>query len=1382
MKPLFSCVLLCMSTLLFAANLIPNGDLKNPAGEKPYLRKFVRDGKDSPNLKTSFVVKEDGGSILLESSETDGITEVNYSRLSGVEAGKKYYLCYQFTPITFGAGARTSCRIAFFDAAGKHLKNDFSAPHAFREAERQDFIHSFTVPAGTARVHLTLWFSGVQKTEVNRVSLDTALPVGADGNLLMNGSFESPTMADYYIVPKLHGKVYKAQDRKLFTERSMLKAKTGKYSLLSSSDFEQATNEINLNMLPFRSGAKYRFTVNYFVASGEGKMRIAGRITYWNKEKKVIGYQFPEGDATPGKWQKMNLEFYPPVGTARITVTLWLSGRMQVYLDDLYFGEVREKKVPGRNAGASILFRNSSFTLWKEAPYLKVPANGIPEGVQAGERIAVSAAANESEPFQLVLSPREDFGDVHLSFSDLKGENGVIPASNLSFRVVGFVNLKNPDNPSVKGWNADPLLPDASANAEKGKNLPFYVTVKVPKGQKRGSYLGTVRVMSGTKELASVPLSVRVRGFALPDTAFLRTYFYAQPIPAYMEFDRRPRAVIADDLQRALSEHRMNGNQAQWTLCPKWNIENGKLTVTDWSRFDAQVEKWHKQYGMVNIPVPLLTMMGDNAGWWGGDRSKPGKSPFGNFGWLSPEGLKYAGEFAKQVTEHVKAKFPDVNFYAYLYDEPPAKVHADLAKITNALHEAAPGLRVFVPKQVNDEIGYVQTFCVPMAPGYLNQEKQKKALEAGRDIWYYNWSVRIDSHDYIRNRLFAWQIYAADGSGGLLWNTIMVQKGINPWNDLDKTHSCGGATIFYPPRKDGEGVISSLRSAQIRESIDDFDYMRILEKKIDALFPGQGKNRVKEIVRTLIPEIPFGYRNDPHLLYALRDRIADEIESLDQPPAVIVVSNPPDHAATELSEVKFSVFGPAGSVVRINGGTVGKIGAGKRLDVPFLLGKLGRNEVALEVMHGSGRKSFRRAYELKPDPQLKELRGLLAKARSNGVDAASSEAFLKRIEQGGAYTEEIRNEARKQIESLKYAVVVNAVRDRKTFANPLERAMFERAKRAFERRQFECAEYYLNLCKNAADAGGMKHFKVSVSPVDYEGHPGFVLDNGIISATVLETGGRIISFKVRGVECLAPGSFGNALSVSGRAARKVTKDMVTRLHGYGGYEDAGGDGVWPVSFVDWDVRFLELKPDRVALSFETRLPDTPFLFRRTLSMRAETGELKMDYEIANVMPPGTESDDPEHYQLAWRGRFVPAIGNTADAQENDRIVLPVKAEDRLAETHFSSAKPANYERRSIRLTAPYMGAFDPALKTGIAMIGGPLTTHAYVWFNSKGDHKGGGRLYTLEFPRSFYGKVFNDPEANSPLSVKPGESVSFTITLRGISGVATEQEFLEKIR
>ena len=172
----------------------------------------------------------------------------------------------------------------------------------------------------------------------------------------------------------------------------------------------------------------------------------------------------------------------------------------------------------------------------------------------------------------------------------------------------------------------------------------------------------------------------------------------------------------------------------------------------------------------------------------------------------------------------------------------------------------------------------------------------------------------------------------------------------------------------------------------------------------------------------------------------------------------------------------------------------------------------------------------------------------------------------------------------------------------------------------------------------------------------------------------------------------------------------------------------------------------------------------------------------MDYEITNTLPKGTQSDDPEQYQLAWRGRLVPAIGNTKDAQENDRIIVPVKESDRLEETVFSASNPINYERRSVKLLAPYMGTFDPALKTGLAMIGGPVTTHAYVWFTSKGDHKGGGKVYTLEFPRSFYGKVFTDPEANKPLTIMPGEAVNFTILLRAISGITAEQQFLEKIR
>ncbi len=887
--------------------------------------------------------------------------------------------------------------------------------------------------------------------------------------------------------------------------------------------------------------------------------------------------------------------------------------------------------------------------------------------------------------------------------------------------------------------------------------------------------------MSGLQEIASVPLEVQVRNFAIPDTPYLKTYFYGQGI-SYSEFDKLPVGQINDNIQKLLWEHRVTGNQAQRPTPPKWKIENGKLTITDWTGFDSKVEEWHNKYGMQSIPLPVFAMLGDNSGWWGSDRSKPGNTQFNGLSWASDEGLKYAGQFAKQFTDHVKARFPGINFYAYLYDEPPSKVRADLNNILNTLHQAAPDLKIFITKQVSKDIGYVHTWCVPMAPGYLNPELQKAELNAGHDIWYYNWRVDIDPYNYICNRLYPWQIYSADGNGGLLWNTVSNPKGVNPWDNLDKTYGCGAATIFYPPLKEGEELIPSLRAAQIREGIDDFDYLRILENKVNALFPGQGKAHVKEIIRTLIPEAPFEYKNNPHLLYALRDRIADEIESLDNVPAAIVASNPQDNASTEISEVRLSVFGPAGAQVSINSKSAGKIGKDRRLDVPFTLGRLGENIVTVTVSLNSKSRVIVRKYYLEADPQIKELRGLLPRCAAAGVDASEINSFLACIDRQKSYTVAERQKAGELIASTKYKIVSKSLADGRTFANPLSQAMFERAKDAFGRRQFERAEYYLNLCNEAAKTGDMSNFKVTIKAVDYSGHPAFVIDNGIITATVMETGGRVISFKVRGVECLSPGSFEHGLTLAERSSQKVSKDMVTRLHGYGGYEDAGGGAFWPISYVDWDVRFIELKSDRVMISFATMLPDTAYKFCRTLSMNSKSADLKMDYEITNTLPKGSESDDPESYQLAWRGRFVPGIGDGPDAQQNDNLVLPVKNGDKLAETCFISSKPTSYERRSIKLLEPWMGTFDPALKTGIAMIGSPVITHAYVWFNSKGDQKGNGKVYTLEFPRSFHGRVYNDPNANKPLTIKPGESMNFQLTLCGISGVEDEQQFIQKVK
>ena len=1353
---------------LQGADFFPNGEFREPRGFRPDI-----------GVRGKGRVLRPGTGLVLEMSS--GGVEVNYHKRPAPEAGKRLYVLVPFEVFELlpGVERRVSARIFFYDREGKHLGklNQFPVPVLPKEPGKYDLFFSVVIPKDVAKVTFSFWFGGLKKARVERFSGTFSFPADpATGNLILNGGLETPAMASFYF----RG-VSKTPLRTL--ERSTDKAKTGRWSLRSFCEDPKRGTEINFNSLPFTPGKKYRFSSSYFVASREGKSTVTGRVMFMDAKGKVIRYLFPAFEDSPGKWHEMNLSFFPPVNCARVALTVWLSGKQTVHLDDFYYGIVEEKTLENRSAGAVKLKESAECVLWKEAPYLKVPASGIPEKVNSGTTVQLAAAANESEPFQIVVSARKTLDDVTLAFTPLKGLNRGIPASAITFRRVGFVNLKNPENPAMKGLNADPLLPEQKGTAEKGRNLPFFVVVAVPAGTPAGIYEGEGRVLAGTKELGKFTLKLRVFDFELPATPHLRTYFYILAHPAYNVWDKRSYAEKAENFHKLIQDHRMTGNQAQWLPAPVWKIENGNLVVTDWSKFDAQAERRIKVYGQRNLPVPILTMKGDNDGWFAKDkklRDKPGKSPFGNFNLISPEGLKYAGQYAKQFCAHVKEKFPGIDFFAYIYDEPPAKVHADLKVLLDSLHAAAPELKILIPKLVTDTIGYVHTFCVPFAPGYYHPEEQAAHMKKGGDVWYYNWAVRMSNHDYILNRLYAWRIYAGKGSGGLLWCTNWTYKDVNPWTDFERTgYNCGGATIFYPPRKAGEGCISSQRAAMIRESIDDFDYMRILENLIDKTYPGVGRVRVMEILKALIPVPPFEYVNDPHLLYRLRLELAEEIEAFKKFPAA-VVSTPSCSSKVEVSTVKFKVFAPAGTKVAIDGKAAGTVGS-KVLEIPFTLGKIGVNKVRIVLACGGKSRTVERTFELAADPRLKELASLIGRAGRESADAREASALLARVKEGRHYTEKERAQAAGLVGKLKYALVDRALKADRAFVNPLERFFFRRARQVFTWKLFERSEYYLALAAEAARAGKMENFKVKVTPTVFKDHPALCFDNGIIQAVILETGGTVVSFKVGGTETLVPGNFSRILSAEQRAAQKVTRDMITQLGGYNGFTDAGGGGIWPIAFTDWNVTLRRLSSDRAAVTFSAALPGTSFVLKRTVSMKSNSPDLVMDYEITNLMPPDAASDDPEHIQLAWRGRFVPAIGSGVLPQADDVLVVPVKyGRDKLEQSCFDLKKPVFFERRSVRLTKPFLGVWDRVLHKGLAIIGTPVTSHAYVWFNSKGDHKGGNKVYTLEFPRSFFGKKYDDAEPNRPLTVRPGKTLNFSITLRGLVNVKDDADLIRQ--
>lgn len=1367
-KVLFLLAALGCSTIS-AANLIPNGDFRDAKGSKPHIR----------NIRGENGFAFQKNTLILNMVQENSLVEIHYHKLPVPETGKRFFVRVPFEVLELGTGSvhKVSARVLFFDRNGKQLPklNRFPPPVLPAGPGKYDLFFSLKMPGDAVRLSFTFWFGGLKKVRIDKFIFSREFPVDSpDGNLILNGGLETPTMASFYFRGL-------SDNPRRSLERSTDKARTGRWSLRSVCEIPEKGTEINFNLLPFFPGKKYRFNAFYFVASAEGKNRVAGRVAFLDANGKPIRYMFPEFKSSPGEWHKMNVEFFPPNNCARITLTLWLTGKQTVYLDDFYCGIIEEKESGNRNAAAVQLKDSGQCTIWKDAYYRKIPSSGVPAGMKTGTVVKLSAAANESEPFQIVISAKKDLPGVTLAFSPLKGKNGVIPAAALSVKRVGFVELKNPDNPSLKGLNADPLLPEQTAPVEKDRNLPFFVTTSVPPGTPAGIYEGEVRVLSRNAELGKFRLSLRVFGFELPSDPYLKTFFYLRAFAPYNRWDKRPDREKLENFHRLLRDHRITGNQALVPPAPKWMIENGCLKVTDWTGFDREIEHRSRVYGQRNFIVPLLMIRGDNGGWFiGGKRAdKPGKSPFGKFNLISPEGLRYAGEYAAAFCSHVKEKFPGLSFYAYIYDEPPAKVYADLKKLQNHLHAAAPELKIFTPKQVIDEIGYVHTFCVPFTPGYFLPERQLVHKQHGGDIWYYNWPVSLSSHNYIRNRLFSWQIYAGNGSGGLLWMTVYTPMGVNPWTDLDKTFSCGAATIFYPPRKAGEGNIASQRAALIRESIDDFDYFSILEELINRHYPSTGRIRVMEILRAVFTEPPFDFVNDPHLLENIRGKIAEEIEMFKKFPAV-VISSPSANARTEVSVVKFKVFAPAGTSVKINGKPAETV-AQEPLELPCNLEKIGINTVRIELSRQGKKYVMERVFRRAEDPRLKELASLVDRASAKKLDTRASAAFLAGVRRGRPYTAKEQAEAAGLIEKLKYSLAVQTLKEDRQFVNPLEKFFFNRAREVFGWKLFDRAEYYLGLAAEAARAGKTDHFEVRVTPVTFKGHTAFCIDNGIIRAVILETGATLVSFKINGVETLVPGDFSKILAPRERASLKVTRAMAAELGGYGGFTDAGAGGIWPVSFVDWDLSIRQLTSNRASLTFSTPLPGTTFLLKRTMSMKSGSSDLVMDYEITNIMPPDSASDDPEHFQLPWRGRFVPAVGSGNIPQLNDQLTVPVKfSADRLKVNLFTIEKPVFYERRSVRLGKPVAGVFDTVLHKGIVLIGGPVTSHIYVWFNSKGDHKGGGKVYTLEFPRSFYGKKHDDAEPNTPLTILPGKTLNFSVILRGLSNVKDEADLLKQ--
>ncbi|MBR7140179.1 MAG: DUF4091 domain-containing protein [Lentisphaeria bacterium] len=709
----------------------------------------------------------------------------------------------------------------------------------------------------------------------------------AGPNLMEDPSFEQPVPPFKWQAKENPYKNVKKEDLKgrfSFSKENKI-VRSGKQSWKLVNKTMEGRNYISFKPMKCHPDKPFEFKFHTMITDRQDHSYIWYNIYMRDKNGKLSGYiNGPNMDIRKNRWNEQVIRIYPAPNTATFAVTWQFCGPMTVYIDDASFREVPHsayEKTVGK------VLHKGSFSLWSESPMCQVPYKGMPKALPAAKEIKLTAAANENESFQLVLtSNKAALSDLSWKFPALKSGKSTIPASAFSSRMVEFVNVTKANDPRARGMIADPLIETpASWSLSKERNSAFFMTVKVPAGTPKGVYKGTIQLQQKGKCIAKVPVSVRVWGFEIPKISQMATFFLTSlhfGKFAYCNFDKRPRAVIMDDIHNLKKEMRISINQALRLPPPKWKIVNDEVVITDWKPFDEAVEKIYKKYNFSYIRITPLGMIGDNAGWFKSPGRKttrtrsgrhvgaePPKTPFGGY-YDEPVGIKRITSYTRAYLKHVKEKFPHLRPFWYIYDEVPYNHKHTLAKIMTELKKHDPDLPLFIVGGAHSAALPAYQFCctgLNLRAAYSPGKNHKESI-------FYQWKNDINPSRTMAARVYAWQVYKANGIGGLLWLTNFCgggRKGIhNPWTSPTGLYENMHCTIFYPPYQGKGKVVPSQRAWLIREAIEDFDLLKIAEKRL-------GKAKVEKIISKWIKD-PFDWRNDPRLFEQVRIELGDAIE------------------------------------------------------------------------------------------------------------------------------------------------------------------------------------------------------------------------------------------------------------------------------------------------------------------------------------------------------------------------------------------------------------------------------------------------------------------------------------------------------------------------
>lgn len=468
----------------------------------------------------------------------------------------------------------------------------------------------------------------------------------------------------------------------------------------------------------------------------------------------------------------------------------------------------------------------------------RLPDNRWPRDVKTLPSLAFTACRGEYESATFSLYAVRELSGVTLSFTDLVGQDGTLPASCIdpyavkcwyqAGRGIGDLGQKLltpelllkdddlvrvdhakqrnlvraqpkssvyfdatlPDSSNLQGFSprdAEQLLP-LTVPARSLKQ--FWLTARIPNDAEPGAYRGTVTVRAEGLQAQELPIEVTVLPFDL-----------AEPI---LEYSIYYRGVLTGSGRGSISSEGKSAEQYEAEM--RDLVAHGVVNPTIYQAYDEKLLplafEIRKAAGMKG---PVMTL--------GVSTGAP----------QTPEAIAALKGSVKQWVEFSKARGIDT-VYVYGIDEASGEgLKAERAAF-EAVHES--GAKVFVAcyRDYFDLVG--DLLDLPVWSGQPDPQEAVKAHGVGHRIFNYgNPQCGVEEPEtYRRNFGLALWKTGYDGAMDYAYQHSFTHE----WNDFDNA-SYRDHTMAYPTEN---GVIDTIQWEGFREGVDDVRYLSTLLRAI----------------------------------------------------------------------------------------------------------------------------------------------------------------------------------------------------------------------------------------------------------------------------------------------------------------------------------------------------------------------------------------------------------------------------------------------------------------------------------------------------------------------------------------------------------------------